>query len=119
MGRDHACPGLDLVCGHQHRLPQGYVGRFRYLWYYGPLVVCEFAALYGLMGWSFFQPWLPATLWHWVDGHVVRDLQFILNVMIGSRAFLALAIFLDSTWGQRRLFRSAALATPARRSPFK
>ncbi|MDI6775225.1 MAG: hypothetical protein QME60_07535 [Verrucomicrobiota bacterium] len=73
-------------------------GRFAYLRYYVPVILLEVVALYGLMGWEFFRPFLPAVIFGAVDGLVVRNLQFVLGFMIGARVLLFLGVCAEVLW---------------------
>ena len=64
--------------------------RFKFLRFLVPVILLQVGGLYGLMGWPFFKPFLPGALWSFVDGFVVRDLQFILLFILGGRLLLAL-----------------------------
>ncbi len=74
---------------------------FGYLRYVVPVILLELIVLQCLMGWPFFRPWLPAGLWGWVDGWIVRDLRFIVNFMLGARVLVLVGIVVELL-GRRR-----------------
>lgn len=78
-----------------HIMHESACRRFRYLWYLVPAVLLEVALLYGVMGWPFFRPWLPAGLWNAVNSVVRRDLQFVVFFMLASRALVAAGLAID------------------------
>jgi hypothetical protein len=90
-----------------HMTHENACGRFTYLWYYVPVVLLEVGLLYGLMGWEFFRPHLPADMWAWVNGFIRRDLQFVLLFMIGSRVALFVAV-LAQVWMRREAAEPSA-----------
>ena len=78
-----------------HMMHENACRRFAYLGYYVPIVLVEVGLLYGLMGWPFFKPWLPSSLWAWVNGFIVRDLRFIMGFMLAARLLTVCGIVLD------------------------
>jgi hypothetical protein len=79
-----------------HMLHSNACRRFRYLWYYVPLMLLECGMLYGLMGWPFFRPFLPEMLWGAVNGFIVRDLAFVTGVMLVFRGLIATGIAFET-----------------------
>jgi hypothetical protein len=59
--------------------------RFRFLRYYSPMIAAEAVFLYGLMGWGFFQAWMPEPWWKAVNAWPVRNLMFVIGVMLVTR----------------------------------
>jgi len=86
-----------------HVLHENACRRFTYLWYYVPIVILEIGSLYGLMGWPVFRPWLPEGVWLFVNGLIVRDLQFIVSFMLGARLLTSLCVIvsLRGVWHNR------------------
>ncbi len=66
--------------------------RFAFLWVAAPVVLLEIGGLYSLMGWSFFRPYLPASVWAAVDGWIRRDIGFIVAAMLAARAVTLLGM---------------------------
>lgn len=85
---------VDVLLG-VHITHENACSRFRYLRYYVPVVMGGAALLYSLMGWGFFKPYLPASIWLAVDGFVVRDLTFIVGFMVASRLVLLFFMSFD------------------------
>ena len=65
-----SCTGCLVV--HQHACR-----RFSYLWVYAPAILLQTLGLFLLMGWEFFDPYLPAGLWGWVATLPRTTLPFV------------------------------------------
>ncbi len=85
-----------------HTTYESACGRFKFLWYVAPVVLLEIVVLQAFMGWTFFQPFLPAGLWGAVNGWVRRDLQFIVGCMLLARLVLIAGVAGETWVGVRR-----------------
>ena len=83
---------VALVCFATH---ENACRQFKYLLYFGPVLIGESVLLYTYMNWGFFQSWLPAAAWTAVDALFTRNLQFVLNVMIGTRLVVLVAVLVQ------------------------
>ncbi len=84
--------------------------RFTYMWYLVPLMLLECGILYVLPGWSFFKPWLPESIWHWVDLRYQPSLQgFVSIILIANAAFVG-GMLLE--WWLRRRGCNRTTAVP-------
>ncbi len=64
--------------------------RFGFLWIATPVILLEVGGLYSLMGWSFFQPFLPSSVWDCVNEWIRRDIGFIVTAMLAARGAILL-----------------------------
>ena len=69
--------------------------RFRFYWYCGLIACAEGLFLYGITGFSFFAPWVPASWLAAVAALNPSRLDFVLGVMFWSMALLLVCIALD------------------------
>jgi hypothetical protein len=74
--------------------------RFRFLWHYATLLALSSLGLYALVGWEFFQPWLPAGLWEAVAAWPRATLPFILGWGVLWNGLILLAILVQ-LWLER------------------
>lgn len=58
--------------------------RFRYMFYVVPIYLLESAVLYGLPAWSLARPYVPESLWLWVNQFATPDLQRFVAIMIAA-----------------------------------
>ena len=75
-----------------HFLHENACRRFSYLKVFIPVVLLELVVLYGLNGWAYLQPHLPAELWVFVETNVRRSLGATLVIMLAARLVLLPAI---------------------------
>lgn len=68
---------------------------FAYIWYMVPLMLAEAAVLYALPAWHAAAPYLPASIWSFVDAHWTTTLQSLLSVTIVFNALFAAAMIAD------------------------
>ncbi len=65
--------------------------RFRYIRFFVPMIILEIVILYSFMGWGFFQPYLPASLWTRINDIIIpHRLMFAIGVIMTSRVILTL-----------------------------
>lgn len=74
--------------------------RFRFLWHYMTLLALSTVGLYALVGWEFFQPWLPAGLWSAVASWPRASLPFILGWGVLWNGLILVAILVQ-LWMER------------------
>ena len=74
--------------------------RFRYLRFYIPIILLQTLGLYGLMGWGFFEPYLPQCLWQAVEAWPVRTLPFVLWWSAAWQGLLLLCVVFSLTKGR-------------------
>jgi hypothetical protein len=55
--------------------------RYMFYWWLGGISIIESVFLYGIMGVSFFTPWLPTVWIKWVEALNPARLEFMLGVM--------------------------------------
>jgi len=53
--------------------------RFSYLWFYAPMMLLQAAGLFLLMGWAFFEPYLPERLWSTIYALPRETLPFVIT----------------------------------------
>lgn len=57
--------------------------RYGFYWWLGGISILESAFLYGITGFSFFAPWVPASWLEWVTEFNPARIEFVLGVMFG------------------------------------
>ncbi|MDD4622090.1 MAG: hypothetical protein PHG71_02520 [Kiritimatiellae bacterium] len=58
--------------------------RFGFYWYTSIIAICETLFLYCITGFSFFEPWAPASWMEWAAGLNAGRIGFVLRVMLWS-----------------------------------
>lgn len=76
--------------------------RFHFLWHYVPLLALSTLGLYALVGWDFFQPYLPAPLWQRVAQWPRNSLPFILAWSAAWNGLILLASILQLALRHRK-----------------
>jgi O-antigen/teichoic acid export membrane protein len=82
--------------------------RFGFYWYSGAITMIESLFLYGITGFSFFAPWVPASWIRWVDALNPSRLEFVLGVMLWST--LTVLVCMGAQIVAQRLSRHGELA---------
>ncbi len=100
--------GVNCFVLHEHACR-----RFAYLRYYLPILTLHTVGLYALMGWGFFERWLPAGLWRSVDAWPRLTLGFIMGWSAAWHGLVLGAVILH---GWVRLRRATRLRREARGS---
>ncbi len=84
--------------------------RFVYVKYMVPLMLLEAAVLYGLPAWSQAAPYVPRSVWSFVDAHWANTLPVFLRATILFNALFTFAMIIDWRLAFRRGTSSSARA---------
>jgi hypothetical protein len=84
--------------------------RFVYVKYMVPLMLLEAAVLYGLPAWSQAAPYVPRSVWSFVDAHWANTLPVFLWATILFNALFTFAMIIDWRLAFRRGTSSSARA---------
>ncbi len=76
--------------------------RFVYVKYMVPLMLLEAAVLYGLPAWSQAAPYVPRSVWSFVDAHWANTLPVFLRATILFNALFTFAMIIDWRLASRR-----------------
>ena len=84
--------------------------RFGFLTYVGAVAFAEAAFLYGVTGYSFFAPWLPAPWIDWMASLRAARLEFVLGVMFWCSVLPLALMAVQLVWQRRQSARAGVLS---------
>ena len=83
--------------------------RFGFLSYVGFISSIEAVFLYGITGYSFFEPWLPSSWIAWMADLKAARLDFVLQVMFWFSVLPLICMGVHLVWQRRQRSRSMIL----------